>query len=736
MAISDRRTNFNGEDVFAFPLSPMQERMWRADRENPGNPAYNGAFRWILEGPLDPALVERTFNEIVRRHEVLRTTFAETDGSPVQVVSPCLQLSVRVRDLRSLAPALREEEMDQLCAEEASRPFDLEEDVLVRAGLLRMEDRRHILMLTMHHLISDGWSVGLIMEEFQKIYGAFAEGRPSPLPELPIQYADYVIWKQDQSSGAEILRQLNYWKNKLSGYRRLDVPPDFPRPPERTTRGAIVSTLLPRELTDALKEFSSRQGGTIFITSLSACMALLSQYTGERDIAVGSPLAGRNRADVENLVGLFVNHVVLRASLEGDPAFVDFAERVRDAVWDAFANQDVPFEKVVQFLKPGAGGFRDPFFLINFICQREYARASQFVFDFAGITMSTMPSKSQGALYDLNFFMVEREAGWRLSIEYNTDLYQEATVQEMLSRFRELLGGIASNPNRKLSEFFSGSRSASSTSGNVSDTEVYAMPASVAQERFWLLSKFAPGNTAFHMPACVRLAGPLSERALDESIRILVGRHEILRTTFEETGEKLSQIVSPAARFALEVVDLQNARIKQSDAAVERLVWEEAQRPFDLVAGPAFRAKLFRLDEEQHVLVVTMHHIIADGWSHNVFQQELWSIYDAITRAAKPALPALPVQYGDFCVWQSEWLASGEAREHLEFWTKKLSHSLTVLDFPTDYPVTRRISFEGGLETFLLPQDLTRAKLRGRLIGLSGREGHAFAQIDRSGAVI
>jgi non-ribosomal peptide synthetase component F/thioesterase domain-containing protein len=731
VASPDPRANLTEEDFFAFPLSPVQERMWRADRQNPGNPAYNGSFRWILEGPLDPALVERTFNEIIRRHEALRTTFSEEDGSPVQIVSPSFRLQVSLRDLRALAPQPREEEMDRLCAEEACRPFNVEKDELIRVGLLRMEDRLHILMLTMHHLVSDGWSVGLIMEEFQKIYGAFAEGKSSPLPELPIQYPDYVVWKQDQSAGAENLKQLAYWKDKLRGYRRLEVRPDFPRPAKPTTRGAIASKLLPRELTDALKEFSNQHGGSMFITSLSACLALLSHYTGENDVAVGSPLAGRNRPDVENLVGLFMNHVVLRASTESDPSFVDFMVRVREAVWDAFANQDVPFEHVVKALPTAGQTTPDPFFLVNFICQREYARASEFVFEFAGIKMSTMPSKSQGALYDLNFFLVEREAGWRLSIEYNTDLYRELTVQKMLEDFEGLLEAVAKDPNRTLSELCSiasddcnsateqsraaandgtpGPSDSARPATSAHEMEIYAMPASAAQERFWLLSKFAPGNAAFHMPACVRLTGPLSEKTLDESFRILVGRHEILRTSFEEIDGQLSQIISPAGNYALEIATLHGVDPAETEATVGRLVREEAERPFDLGLGPVFRAKLLRLDDDHHVLVVTMHHIIADGWSHNVFQNELWTIYEAISHGANPVLPDLPIQYGDFTAWQREWLASDDAREQLEFWTARLSRSLTVLDFPTNHPPSHRISLQGGLETLLLPQELTRA---------------------------
>ena len=736
MTISDPRARLNAkEECFGFPLSPAQERMWYAEREFPGNPAYNGSFRWILEGAVDAALVENTFDEIVRRHEALRTTFTTADGNPVQVVSSDLQVHVEVTDLRLIAAENRESEMDRLCDEAARRPFDIEKDDLIRVGLLRMGENGYVLMLTVHHLVSDGWSIGLMMEEFQKIYSAFAEGRQSPLPELPIQYADYTIWKQEQISSAENASQLNYWVNKLTGYRRLEVRPDFPSSIDRTGNAAIVSTLLPRDLTDALKDFSNQHGGTMFITSLSACMALLWQFTGERDIAVGSPLAGRNQTDVENLVGLFVNHVVLRASLEGDPTFVDFATRVRDTVWEAFANQDVPFETVLKALKPDIEVSPDPFSLINFICQREYARASEFIFEFAGIKMSTMPSRSQGALYDLNFFLVEREAGWRLSIEYKTDLYSDATAQKMLGHLQKLLEEIPNNPNRRLSEFPAVSQSAFPTTGaaaasepkpdlgtalskvppsaTASDAEVYAMPASVAQERFWLLSKFAPGNAAFHMPACVRLAGPLSEKALAESFHALISRHEILRTTFDEIDGKLCQIISSSNTLFLDAFNLPTPVGGETDANLEQLMREEVQRPFDLQAGPLFRAKLFRLGAGDHVLVVTLHHIIADGWSHNIFQQDLWSIYEALSQGRNSGLPQLVIQYGDFVAWQNEWLSSNVAQEHLHFWQEQLSEPLKIVDFPTDHPLSNRLCPKSGLETLLLPDDLTRS-LKGR----------------------
>ncbi len=729
--VSDQSLNPDlGGELFAFPLSPAQERMWYATRENPDNPAYNGSFRWALEGQVDPRLVERTFVEIVQRHEALRTTFSVVDGHPVQIVSPHLELRVQVTDLRGLAADTREQEMDRLCAREASRPFDVENDALIRVGLLRMGDQHHILMLTLHHLVSDGWSIGLIMEEFQKIYGAFAENRRPAIPALPIQFADYAVWKNEQAQSGELDEQLKYWTKKLSGYRRLEVLPDFERPARRTTNAAIVSEMLPRSLTDALKDFSNQHGGTMFITSLAACMALLQHYTGEGDIAVGSPLAGRNRTDVENLMGLFVNHVVLRTSISGDPTFAEFATQVRDTAWEAFGHQDIPFENVLKALKPGTDAlevFGEPFFVINFICQREYGRASEFVFEFAGTRMSTMPSKSQGALYDLNFFLVEREAGWRLSIEYNTDLYSQKTAQQMLGDFQGLLNAVARNPQQRLSELHSSRSNAPETlqkiapapsnnaaaiekptqSEDSNASDVYVMPASLAQERFWLLSKLTPGNPAFHMPACVRLKGSVSIEALEKSFHALASRHEILRTTFGEAEGKLSQIISPNDTFSLEVADFSQA--SPHDADIEGLIKEEAKRSFDLATGPVWRAKLFRLGSDDHVLVITLHHILGDGWSHNIIQQDLWKIYGAASHGGQNPLPALSIQYGDFATWQKEWLASEDARENLDFWTNELSGSLRVLDFPTDHPPRRRISSRAGLQTFLLPQELTAA---------------------------
>ena len=729
-----------GSDFLAFPLTPAQMAMWHADRSWPGCSVFNASFRWSLKGSLDLAILERSFNEVVRRHEILRATFAEESGTPVQVIAPSLEIEIPFQDLRSLPTPERESEMDRICTLEAKKSFDLATGPLVRVGLIQMEDEQHVLTLTLHHIVIDGWSLSLIMEELQTIYGAYAKGEESSLPEPTLQFGDYVVWQQEWMSSPEIQSQLEYWKKKLDGYRRLDVLGDLPRTSERQVSSKIISQMLPNELTDSLKSFSDRVGGTMFTTALAACMVMLRRYTGKSDISVASPLAGRNRAEIERLVGLFFNNLTLRVDVPGDPTLEEFAGSVRDTVWEAFANQDIPFEDVVKSVRPQSDPLRDPFLSINFVCQREYARASTFIHKFGDVAVSTMPSKSMGALYDLNFFMIQREAGWRLSLDYNTSLYQSTTAEGMLACFREVLEAIVGNPNRRLSEFaLSEIRTVPSSSvqptesaprvenqhanalskttdsavqdpipnSEARDPEIYAMPASPAQERFWLLANLTPNNPAFNMASCVRLSGPVDANVLEASLQLLVDRHETLRTTFDEVNGDLAQLVASSRKLTLGITALSDLPESEREPRLQELIHEEAGVPFDLVNGPLFRVRLFRISADNHVLVITIHHILADGWSGGVVQRELWSAYEALIQGNEPELSPLAIQYGDFATWQKQWLASDEMQEHLDYWTKKLAGPPPTINFPLDRAPTNRPASHGALETLLLPEDLT-----------------------------
>src|SRR5882724_777184 len=250
-------------DFFAFPLTAIQERIWSADCANPGNRAYNGSFRLNLEGSVDQSILEQALNELVKRHEVLRGVCRAIDGKPTLLIRPTLKLHLGVIDLRVLAPKQRESEMDRLCSEEAKRGFDLKNGPLVRIGLLRIEDKRHVLTLTIHHIVCDGWSIGILLEELAKVYTAICEGKPSPLAELAIQFGDYAVWQREQLASPEFVRQIAYWQRKMTSYQRFEVPTDFPRPAGLSVNSAIVSQMLPRVLTDALKRFSDDNRGTM-----------------------------------------------------------------------------------------------------------------------------------------------------------------------------------------------------------------------------------------------------------------------------------------------------------------------------------------------------------------------------------------------------------------------------------------------------------------------------------------
>jgi non-ribosomal peptide synthetase component F/thioesterase domain-containing protein len=700
-------------DTYAFPLTPAQERIWQTCKAQPLSTIYNGSFRMNLAGSVEPLILEKSINEIILRHENLRANVEEIDGHPLQVIAASLTVSLKQTDLRTIPGERREAELDRLSLEEAQRTFDLSRDPLIRVGLIRMEDQRYVLTLTIHQIICDGWSIGLIMEELQQLYAAFSQGLSDPLPPICVHFADYVVWQQAMARRPEIEQQLAYWKKKLRRHRRLEIIPDFADADRASTEAQIISHLLPRTLTDRLRDYSNSQGGTFFITTLAAFLAFLHRITGEKDLCVGSPLAGRNRTELESLIGQFVNHVVFRAEIDGDPTFEEFLPQVRDAVWEAFSNQDVPFENVVKSLRPGADVVQDSFFRINFICQREYGRAATFNFDFAGIRMSTMPSKSQGALYDLNFFLVEREAGWRLSLEYRTRLYSAATANALLDNFRRVLEAVAETPQNKLSnltlENLPPHLQAPTRPVSSGESDVYAMPASPVQERFWLLSQIERSNAAFHMPAIVRISGTLDVPALEKSFQAVIQRHETLRTTFEEIDKEVVQIVSPAKPFTLPVTDLQGILEMQKEERLNVLIREESLKPLDLTSGPLFRAVLFVLGPGDFVLLTNIHHVLADGWSNRILQEDLWSAYSQLANGKPPELPPLPIQYSDYTAWLKEWLDSTDAREHLEFWTKQLEGDLPVVNFPTDRPPTLRPASHGALETLLLPEDLTQA---------------------------
>src|SRR5829696_3565411 len=431
-----------------LPLSFSQQRMWLLDQLEPGTPTYNISHALRLSGTLDAEALRRSLEEIVSRHEALRTTFAAVDGEPVQVISAATDVELPIEDLTTLPEAERENEAKRLARQEARSPFDLERGPLVRAKLLRLGEEEHLLLLTMHHIVSDGWSMGVFWRELGALYGAFSEGKPSPLAEPPIQYADYALWQRQWLTGEALDRQLTYWKERLADIPNLNLPTDHPRPAVQTHRGASQKLMLSESFSEALEDLARREGATLFMVLLGAFQVLLSRYAGQEDVAVGTPIAGRTRAETEGLIGFFVNTLVMRTDLSGDPSFREVLSRVREVALGAYDHQELPFEKLVEELKPERDLSRTPLFQVFFnMVNVPAARVEP-----PGLTMERLPSPDVEAKFELTLIFYERAKALKGGLTYNADLFDEATVQRMLSHFQTLLEGIVKDPDRHLSE--------------------------------------------------------------------------------------------------------------------------------------------------------------------------------------------------------------------------------------------------------------------------------------------
>jgi hypothetical protein len=385
-----------------LPLSFAQQRLWFLDQLVSGNPFYNVSTAVRLIGHLNVTALAQSLDGIVRRHETLRTTFVSVEGQPVQIIAPVQIVSLPAVDLRELVEAEREIQAWWLIVEEERRPFDLTHGPLWRAILLQMKADEHVLLLTMHHIVSDGWSLGVLIQEMAALYQAFAAGKPSPLPELPIQYADFAVWQREWLQGEVLEKQLGYWKQQLaSAPAVLELSTDRPRPPVPTFQGAQLPFALSQPLTEALKELSQREGVTLFMTLLAAFKTLLYRYTGQEDVIVGSPIANRNQAEIGGLIGFFVNTLVLRTDLEGNPSFRELLGRVREVTLGAYAHQDLPFEMLVEELQPERDMSRMPLIQVVLVLQDVGMKE----FELLELTLSLLEFERSVTRVDLEFHL-------------------------------------------------------------------------------------------------------------------------------------------------------------------------------------------------------------------------------------------------------------------------------------------------------------------------------------------
>jgi amino acid adenylation domain-containing protein len=496
------------------PLSFAQQRLWFLGQLESDSPAFNISRAVRMIGRLDEVALRKTISALVDRHESLRTNFQLLDGEPWQIINPPREADISLVDLRELQRDEREAELKRLLRQASRSVFDLAHDGLLRVSLLQLGEQEHVLSLTLHHIISDGWSMSVLFREIGELYEAFVNGRPSPLADLNIQYSDFAVWQREQLEGDVLEAQLAYWREQLADAPSiLELPSDAPRPAIQTFNGACHSVILPRSLSDALSELSRRESVTLFMTLLAAFQTMLYRYTNQEDIVVGTPIANRTRRELEGLVGFFVNTVVLRTDCSGNPTFKELLGRVREVALQAYAHQDVPFEKLVEELRPERSLNHMPLFQVLFAVQN----APRAALRLTDLELQHFPFIGETATFDLSLFIGEVSAGLRLTFEYNTDLFQAETIARMVGHFQTLLEGMSLNPGERI--------------GN--------LPLFADAERRRLLNGWNDTKTDYPQHSCVHhLFEEQAERTPEAVALISEGR----QLSFREVNEQANQL--------------------------------------------------------------------------------------------------------------------------------------------------------------------------------------------------
>ncbi|MBD2471153.1 non-ribosomal peptide synthetase [Nostoc sp. FACHB-145] len=497
-----------------LPLSFAQQRLWFLSELEPNSPFYNIPAAVRLEGQLNLTALEQSFNEILRRHEVLRTNFRTVAGQAIAVISPATPQLLSVIDLSELPLAQQETQVKQLALAEAQQPFNLEADTLLRVKLLRLSDREYVTLLTMHHIVSDGWSIDVLVRELATLYQAFCQGQPSPLPELEIQYADFAAWQRQWFEREVLESQLAYWRKQLDGAPAvLELPTDYPRPAIQSSRGATYCFCLSKDQSLALKSLSRQQGSTLFMTLLAAFKLLLHRYTGSNDIVIGSPIANRNHSQIEGLIGFFVNTLVLRTNLAGNPSFSELLHRVKEVALGAYTHQDTPFELLVDKMQPQRDLSHTPLFQVMFALQN----TQNSEIELPGLTLTTLETDSGTAKFDLTLDMKETDEGLVGTLEYSIDLFQPQTIQRMAGHLQTLVCGIIANPEERLSE----------------------LPLLTAEEQSQLIVDWNQTQVEYSSDQCIHQLFEAQVEKTPDAVAVVFGNQQL---TYHQLNQRANQL--------------------------------------------------------------------------------------------------------------------------------------------------------------------------------------------------
>jgi hypothetical protein len=524
------------KDVFIFPASFAQQRLWFIEQLLPGNALYTIPLVFRLTGSLHRSALERSMQAIVDRHEVLRTNFDVIDGQLVQAIAPALQVPLPLIDLQLLSELEREETALEQIRQEIQQPFDLSQGSLLRVRLWQLDATEHLFLILLHHIIFDEWSSGVLIRELGELYAAFVNNRSPTLAELPIQYADFAYWQRQWLQGEVLNRQLSYWRQQLKDVPTLNLPGTAIRPAVQSYQGASQLLELLQGLLDGLEDLSQQAGVTLFMTLLAAFQTLLHRYTGQTDLAIGSPIANRHRSELEGLIGFLVNSLVLRTDLAGDPTFRELLGRVRDVTLAAYAHQDLPFEKLVEELQPVRSLGQNPLFQVVFALQNTPMEH----LTLPGLTLSPMEFETKTTRFDLELYVWKGAGtfrslwgkGWQQSdglrgvLVYNTDLFDATAIALLRHHLQTLLEGVVANPNERLS----------------------ALPLLTMEEQQQLLIQWSQTQTSYPANQCIHQVFEQQVRERADAIAVQFADHQF---TYKELNQGSNQLARYLQRLGI-----------------------------------------------------------------------------------------------------------------------------------------------------------------------------------------
>jgi amino acid adenylation domain-containing protein len=686
-----------------LPLSFAQQRIWFFDQLEPGSPLYNRSVFLRLRGRLDEIALRFSLSEIVRRHEVIRTTFPSVDGRPRQRVLPPSPMTVCTKDLRGLPDAVREVEARRLAVEESLRPFDLTTELLLRANLLQLGEDEHILILTSHHIAFDGWSDAILFREISALYTAYAAGLPSPLPELPIQYGDFAVWQRAWLQERTRDASLDYWKRQLAGAPSLlDLPTDRPRPRVRTFRGARHLLALAESLTAALTAFSRREGVTLYMSLLAAFNVLLGRCSGQSDIVVGTPVAGRARVETEKLIGAFMNTLVLRTDLSGNPSFRELLRRVREVFLAGHAHSDVPIAKLVEALQPERDMASNPLFQVMF----QLRNMPEQTLALPGVVVEEWSLDSGVAKLDLTLEVIEKNGRLKCCFCYNTDLFNDETIARMAEHYQTVLEALVTNPEHCLFDALSfqkaqNVRQLRSSEKNSSDFRALSN-LTENQLLFWAGQKLQADIPIYNVPYALYVNGEIEPRHFQKAFQTLVNSSDALRTVIREIHGIPQQFVLADLPYEVEFRDFSS--FSEINKAVQDWLRVRSQKRFDL-EKVLFDCALAKISDREFVWYWNVHHIITDSRSLELTFRYVSQFYEQSLAGRLNPRVDLP-SFKDYVEYEKEYRHSVRYRQAENYWKTKLEGAAKPLSYygkrsEKKSTLSRKFTCELGVERTL-----------------------------------